>query len=228
MNRTTHNRALEAVVDILGRARGLNRDLTRDLDLARDLTRDNATRDRDFAVDLAFDRALDLEHALSRAYQLVVVAASEPDLIRDRGLTHQLASASASASDLDHQLAVALASDLDLDPDLGGVVRDVVRSLESAERNVALLVDAGDEPAAGGSEARVSGWARWLVGVASRVVPVRERARYVEEWRYELWELGKQAQGRRRHQIRYALRVLSKVWGVRSGVRAARRRPAGG
>ncbi|WP_331722843.1 hypothetical protein OG848_47740 (plasmid) [Streptomyces canus] len=202
-------------------------DLVRDLDEALAFVRDQAppivrirarVRALGVLLDFVLDRNCnrDFNRAVALARGLVLVLDLDLDLVRvlDRDLLRVRARAR------------ALTLDLDSVPDR--VVQDVVRLLESARLNAALLAAAGVEPVADGHKARVSGSARWLVGVASRVVPVGERGRYAEEWQGELWDLGQPARGRRRRQLAHALRLLSRTWGVRGGVRAARRRPAGG
>jgi hypothetical protein len=198
-------------------------DLARDLDEALAFVRDQAPpivriRARVRALDDLLDRNCNRDFnravALARGLVLDLDLVRVPVRDRDRDLLRVRARAR------------ALTLDLDSVPDR--VVQDVVRLLESARLNAALLAAPGVEPVADGQRVRVSGSARWLVGVASRVVPVGERARYAEEWQGELWDLGRPTRGRRRRQLAHALRLLSRTWGVRGGVRAARRRPAGG
>ncbi|MFI1212406.1 hypothetical protein ACH4UV_32940 [Streptomyces sp. NPDC020802] len=220
MNRKTRDRARDGLIDDLTRA--LHLIVTRDPDLARD--RDRAlARDPDLARDLALVLDLARARVLDRARDLD--RTRDFDLVRDLDLVLDLARGFArDLADPDRTLVLNRARNLNR----GGVAREIVRLLESARRKAALIVEAGVEPAADGFRVGVSGPARRLAEVASRVVPVRERARYAEEWRCELWELGHQKQGRRRRQLAYALRLLSRAWGVRGGVRAARHRPAGG
>jgi hypothetical protein len=217
--------------------------LTYDLDHARDLAYTLAhilalflDSDSDPARNLALvhAQAQSLAHAIEHAIDCDLV----PEGYLDRALAHALDQAQSLSNDRDQDNDVANvfnaaslhARDNDLihgfDPD--AAVRRVVRLLDSARRNAGLLMDVGNKAAVDRVGVRVSGSARWLVGVASRMVPVAERSRYAEEWRGELWELGQQTQRFRRRQLVHALRLLSRAWGVRGGVRAARRRPAGG
>lgn len=189
--------------------------LTLALNLALDAARACAghlddARGLDSDVVFTHDYAVNIARALTRVV--------DPDL----ALAPDLARTLIRAIDLAKALAAHPA------PDQRGDVQEIIGLLKQARRNVGLLVKAREDPAAGRPVVRVSGWARRLVGVASRVVPVWERARYEEEWRCELWELGRQRRGHRRRQIAHALRLLSRAWGVRGGVRAVRRRPAGG
>jgi len=105
--------------------------------------------------------------------------------------------------------------------------RDKADFLGRADHMSTELVGLLVELAAGSARARQTAGAGWLVGLAVRVVPAEDRARYGEEWRGELWDLAKGA-GWRRRQMVHAAKTLAHAWSVREGVREGRRRPAGG
>jgi len=65
------------------------------------------------------------------------------------------------------------------------------------------------EKSAGGSHAVPERTLRGLVGLAVRVLPVRDRPRYAEEFRVELSEVP------RRERWGYALRTLTRAWELR-------------
>ncbi len=58
-----------------------------------------------------------------------------------------------------------------------------------------------------------------------RLLPVRDRARYAEEFRSELWEIA-HAGGGRRAQLAYAARQVMAARQLRAGLRVPRRRGA--
>ena len=72
---------------------------------------------------------------------------------------------------------------------------------------------------------RVVPTAERLTTAAARLLPVRERARYAEEFRSELWEIA-QTGGGRRVQLAYAARQVMSARRLRTGLRALRRRGA--
>ncbi|MFJ3310782.1 hypothetical protein ACIPSA_49180 [Streptomyces sp. NPDC086549] len=107
----------------------------------------------------------------------------------------------------------------------------LVRGFDGVRRGAARLFTAlevqGADPQPGDVLVRVAWCAGWLVGLAVRVVPVEEQARYGEEWRGELWDLAGDA-GRRRHQTVHAMRTLMGAWPVRRSIGEGRRSTAGG
>ncbi|MFF9222128.1 hypothetical protein [Streptomyces viridosporus] len=66
--------------------------------------------------------------------------------------------------------------------------------------------------------------AMWLTDVAAWILPARDRCRYSEEWRSELWDL---ATAPRRHQIAHALRNVIYAWPTRRAVLQGQHRMAG-
>ena len=74
-----------------------------------------------------------------------------------------------------------------------------------------------------GHPRRVAPVARRLITAAAWLLPARERARYVEEFRSELWEIA-HVGGRRRAQLVYAVRQVLSAWRLRCGLSAPRRR----
>jgi hypothetical protein len=65
-----------------------------------------------------------------------------------------------------------------------------------------------------------------VAGTAARLLPARDRARYAEEYRSELFELAAAGEPRRRQAL-YALRLLRTAPALRLELRAPRRRKAG-
>ena len=55
-----------------------------------------------------------------------------------------------------------------------------------------------------------------LAGAATRLLPARERARYAEEFRSELWELAAAGTSRRTQQA-YAARQVLCAWRLGAG-----------
>ena len=64
-----------------------------------------------------------------------------------------------------------------------------------------------------------------LLTAAGWLLPATGRARYCEEYRYELWEIASNG-GRRRHQLLYAIRQLTRAARMRHEVLSPRRRNA--
>jgi hypothetical protein len=64
-----------------------------------------------------------------------------------------------------------------------------------------------------------------LVVIAARLLPVRERARYVDEFKSELWEIA-HASGALRPQLIYAARLVMSAGHLRAELRVPRRRGA--
>jgi hypothetical protein len=64
-----------------------------------------------------------------------------------------------------------------------------------------------------------------LLAAAARLLPAKERLRYAEEFRSELWEIA-QAGGRCRAQLAYAARQLLAARRLRAALRAPQRRGA--
>ncbi|MFF2519517.1 hypothetical protein [Streptomyces sp. NPDC058086] len=110
---------------------------------------------------------------------------------------------------------------------LHGLVRGFDGVWRVAARLITALEVQGADPQPGDVPVRVAWCAGWLVGLAVRVVPVGEQARYREEWRGELWDLAGDA-GRRRQQTVHAMRTLMGAWPVRRSIGEGRRRTAGG
>jgi len=133
--------------------------------------------------------------------------------------------------DLDRARNLARASDRglvhahDLARKLVWFTDDAARTAGELEQ---LSDDAGAVPAGGNAAVWPQRVCRGLVAVAARVVPAGHRARYEQEWRAELWELGEQPRPRR-HQLRYAFGVLSRCVALRRGLtRPVPGRAAGG
>jgi Protein of unknown function (DUF3662) len=76
-----------------------------------------------------------------------------------------------------------------------------------------------------GHPRRVAPMAKRLVTAAAWLLPAWERARYVEEFRSELWEIA-HAGGRRRTQLAYAARQAMSAWRLRADLKGPRRRGA--
>ncbi len=112
----------------------------------------------------------------------------------------------ASVLDRAFDLAIDRVLDLAIDFDLARV-----RIVANRRRREASRV----APAAG----------RLVVAAAARLLPTRERARYAEEFRSELWEIA-HAGGRRRAQLAYAARQVMSAWRLRAELRVPRRRGA--
>jgi hypothetical protein len=81
------------------------------------------------------------------------------------------------------------------------------------------------------AEAEPSGLGRvwWeagrLAGVAARLLPARDRCRFAEEYRSELWELA-QGGAPRRRQVAHAVRLLGSSVALRVALGSLRRRSA--
>jgi hypothetical protein len=206
---------LAALASALDRARNLARDaaLARDADLACDdgyFVGDSSlvlALDRAFGFALA--RAGESRDALAVARALALARdrardrGSSPDLARDLDLAFDL------VRDLDLAFDLTSGSALASDPDLGHA-RDLPP----------------DADRAGGREVpRVAPTAGRLVVAATRLLPVRERARYTEEFESELWDIA-QAGGGRRAQLAYAARQVMAARRLRTGLRVPRRRGA--
>ncbi len=211
--------------------RDLERDLARDLNSARDFGL-GFGHELDRARDLDRARALNLTRALDLDLALAFGLARTLDLELNYSRACDRACDRDRARDLDRALVHvhnrAMSGALGPNWQASSAFRDLVQVVESSQRLTTKLAEASAKSSQRGSRVRVSGWAGRLVRVAARIVPVRERSRYREEWRSELWELGEQKRGRRRRQVAHALWLLGRAWGVRGGVLAARRRPAGG
>jgi hypothetical protein len=104
-------------------------------------------------------------------------------------------------------------------PEPGAPDRPSSQSPASAEHPSAGITDIGPDPTAnpGLSAGR-------LVAAAARLLPVRERARYAEEFRAELWEIAQA--GGRRAQLAYAVRQVMAAWRLSAELRVPRRRGA--
>lgn len=76
-----------------------------------------------------------------------------------------------------------------------------------------------------GHPRRVALLAKRLLTAAAWLLPAWERARYVEEFRSELWEIA-HADGRRRTQLVYAARQVMSAWRLRAELKGPRRRGA--
>jgi hypothetical protein len=135
-------------------------------------------------------------------------------------------------------LAWSQAKDLArLDIDLGGnraLARDFA-SIQKLARNLLHEIDqsawgkAADWPTAGLAAVpagRVAAPAGMMAAAAARVLPARDRARYAEEYRSELWELASSGDPFRR-QLAYALRLLRSAILLRSELHVPRKRKAG-
>ena len=202
-----------------------------DLALARDLAHDLARDlDREFDVALALDRAValacgpaldaadeldvanDLERARDRArnlaarlgrgdFEFVIEVANTMEV--DRDLAFDLASALDDAKELAH--AVVITRDLGRNRALANELRSAIDLLVSFEKALALTsARTAAEPAAR-SSVRVSRLASRATTLAAGLTPRASRARYIEEYAAELYEL---AQFSRRAQWAYAARLL--------------------
>jgi hypothetical protein len=186
-------------------ARGVGCDFGRDL--ARELARDlvdavGLARDVDRACDRfpfqtsAPDHARDLVRNLDHARELVLILASDPAI----ALGH--ASNREPASELARNF-----------------IREVAHNLisEPASENAVTAQHEGGQvvPLAGR-----------LLAIATRLLPVRDRARYADEFRSELWEIAHAGAGRRRAQLAYAARQVMSAWRLRAELRVPRRRRA--
>lgn len=102
-------------------------------------------------------------------------------------------------------------------------------SHEQATQVLVLLarLDATGTSSPAPAAVRLSASARWLIGLALRVIPAAERARYAEEWRGELWDLAA-GPARRRRQIAHALRTVACAWSQRRAVSEGHHRAAVG
>jgi len=105
---------------------------------------------------------------------------------------------------------------------------------ESARLSADMFIDISRDLAGlfffGGHKAmhptvHVTGSARRLVEVASRLLPTTDRARYSKEYRSELWDLAAAGAGRRQ-QIGYALRQFRCAVPLRFAVLSPHRRKA--
>jgi hypothetical protein len=208
----------------LGHARDLAPILARDLDQACGLARSVARGvGCDFGRDLARDLARDLIDAvgLARDIDRVTPQAGAPDYSRDliRNLDHARELVLILASD--PAIALGHASNREPASELArNFIREVAHSLisEPASENAATVQhEAG----------QVAPLAGRLLAVASRLLPARDRARYADEFRSELWEIAHAVAGRRRAQLAYAARQVMSAWRLRAELRIPRRRRAG-
>ena len=93
------------------------------------------------------------------------------------------------------------------------------------------LAEAGQVPGERGSgwtdrvRPRVAPLAARLLGMAARLLPEADRARYAEEFRCEVWELAA-AGAARWGQLARAARVLTRAWETWAALRATARRQA--
>jgi hypothetical protein len=115
------------------------------------------------------------------------------------------------------------ASDLDLDRALTRALDRTSDLVDYLERLFARISTVRAEERS--AEVRVAGVAGRLAAVAARVLPVRDRVRYAEEFRSELWEIAR-AGGGRRPQLAYAARQVMAAPRLRAGLRVPRRRGA--
>ena len=180
-------------------ARALALALARDRDRAIDLARDDLAHNPDLDLDLArnLTRNLDLARNLTR------------DLALARDLAHDLA----HASNLTHARDLALALDR-----AHNCAFKLIRAFDRA-RDLHVAARQGAATGAGSSiPGRVP---RGVVALATRMLPVRERPRYREEFRDELVELPRQ------ERLGYALRVLVHAWELRRVLTGVVRTPDG-
>ena len=211
----------------LGHARDLARILAKDLDQACGLARAVARGvGRDLGRDLARDLARDLIDAVGLARDLVRACdrftpqTGAPDYTRDliRNLDHARELVLILASD--PAIALGHASNREPASELArNFIREVAHNLilEPASENAATVQhEAG----------QVVPLAGRLLAIASRLLPARDRARYADEFRSELWEIAHAVAGRRRAQLAYAARQVMSAWRLRAELRVPRRRRA--
>ena len=191
-------------------ARDLIFALDRALDFAHEFAHDLAhVRDLldNLLHDLAHDHVRDLVLALDRAHDLALDLDCALDCARDlaRDLTH----------DLTH--------DLDFDPDRApDFTLTRALELERARARARDLHSASQlEAATGAGSSTPARLPRGVVALATRILPVRERPRYREEFRDELVELP------RHERLGYALRLLGHAWQLRCVLTHAVRSPDG-
>jgi hypothetical protein len=182
-------------------------------------------RDRNRSLDfvLALDRVFDRVRVSDRARARVRARDLDRALYRDLGLDRGLLRT--RALDLD----VVLTRDLVLAGDLTralGDAGDLTRALILTGDLIYYLERISAVRAGGrGAEVRVARAAGRLATAAARMLPGRDRARYAEEFRSELWEIAR-ASGGRRTQLAYAARQVLAARRLRAGLRVPRRRGA--
>ncbi|MGH3795798.1 MAG: hypothetical protein ACRDSP_13015 [Pseudonocardiaceae bacterium] len=156
------------------------------------------------------------------ALALALELALDPDLARDPALARPLARTLALDPDLTRALGLALA----LDPDLAhalqrapGPAPAMQRALVRARELERTLHAAAQETAPDGACSAPSRVPRGLVTLATRLLPVRNRPRYAEEFRTEMMDVpGPGRWG-------YALRVLAAAWNLRRALTETPRIP---
>lgn len=196
--------------------------LARAIDLARDLAIDLAVdlgRAHDLDRDLSLDRARiracanDLDNAVARAIVRASDLVHANDLTIDFGLDN--------IYDLVRNLGRDLTRDLDLAIDGDPVsVGDLNRDLGTIDSDAHL--DTIKELREASPVAPVAGR---VLAATALLLPERDRARYAEEFRSELWEIAL-ADRRRRSQLAYAARQVKSAWLMRAELRTPRRRGA--
>lgn len=227
---------------ILDCASALDRDLTlahdlaviHDPNLARDLALDSArararSLARRLARDLTHNHTRTLSHDLARDLTLNLARGLAHDLARD--LTPKRASGPGDVSGLARDLTLNYTSGLALTRAsglAGGLARDLVsaraRALERVHSRAGAVRDRShDFDSSRGDRTQYEAKrpmpsAATLLATAVRLLPVRERARYAEEFRSELWEIA-HADGRRRAQLVYAARQVLSARRLRAELR---------
>jgi hypothetical protein len=124
----------------------------------------------------------------------------------------------ASNRELVRVLTRAFASDRGLD---GGVVLDIARARARA-LDLDQAPDCGQEQHGPG---RVVPSADCLLAAAARLLPAADRARYIEEYRSELWQIAHAGRSAR-SQMLYALRQLASSVRLHAELRTPRQRKA--
>ena len=180
-------------------ARALDPILARTCAPLRDL---NRARDLDRAIDRAHAHATDLAHASNLAHAHTRDLARACDIARDLALGSNL--------DRAHDLALALDR-----------AQSCAIKLTRAFDRARYLHFAARQQAGAGSSSMPGRVPRGLVVLATRMLPVRDRPRYMEEFRDELVELP------RHERLGYALRVLAHAWELRRVLTGVARTPDG-
>jgi hypothetical protein len=177
---------------------------------------------------LAHARGLDkeTEHARGLVRQLVRHLADSCALTSDRAgilayepaLSRDLDLAILPASQLRAALAAADASPLAI-----RLNRRLNSSLARARRKYTGLSPESEENAKAGAEGSVVRSAGRILAAASRLLPARDRPRYLEEYHSELWDMATAGAGFRQ-QCRYAAHQLARAASLRSALLDPRRR----
>lgn len=162
-------------------------------------------------------RARDLARELSNAVEIALDLSRVLDSDLDRARACDL------ASELDNALNIVIESDKlsDYSSALDGFCLEA-RSIAALLKEV--LDPEADHRSSPGQH-RALGIADRLLAGAARMLPARDHARYLEEFRSELAEVAVQS-GSRRHQLVYAMRQTWAIWKLRAELRAPHRRGA--